>query len=116
MPFAQTAKKVKGKLLLDSRAGLLKGGEGGAVVVPGQPEKSRLIEAIGYKNVDLQMPPRAKLPDAVIADFTAWVKMGAPWGKEIGRQRTATSTSSTWPNANRSTGPGGRSASTSRPW
>jgi Protein of unknown function (DUF1549)/Planctomycete cytochrome C len=79
---AQDAKKVKGGLLLDSRAGLLKGGEGGIVVVPGQPEKSRLIEAIHYKNVDLQMPPRGKLPDAVIADLTAWVKMGAPWGDE----------------------------------
>ena len=24
------------------------------------------------------MPPKAKLPDAVVADFEAWVKMGAP--------------------------------------
>ncbi len=79
---SQEAKKVKGKLLLDSRTELLKGGEGGLVVVAGHPEKSRLIEAILYKNVDLQMPPRAKLPDAVIADLTAWVKMGAPWGVE----------------------------------
>jgi hypothetical protein len=73
------AKKLKGGLLLDSRDGLLKGGEGGPVLVPGRPEKSRLVEAIGYKNPDLQMPPRSKLPDAAIADLTAWVRMGAPW-------------------------------------
>jgi hypothetical protein len=76
------AKKLKGELLLDSRAGLLKGGEGGRVIVPGQPDNSRLIEAISYKNPDLQMPPRGKLPDGAIAELTAWVKMGAPWPKE----------------------------------
>jgi hypothetical protein len=73
------AEKLKGELLLDSRAGLLKGGENGPVVVPGEPEKSRLIIAVRYKNVDLQMPKRGKLPDAVLADLTAWVAMGAPW-------------------------------------
>src|SRR4051812_24702964 len=52
------AKKLKGELLLDSQAGLLKGGEGGPVVIPRHPEKSRLIEALHYKNVDMQMPPK----------------------------------------------------------
>ena len=86
------AKKLKGGLLLDSPAHLLKGGDSGKpAVVAGQPEKSKLIEAIGYENVDLQMPPRAKLPDAVIADLTAWVKMGAPWGKDLGPKSGVTS-------------------------
>jgi hypothetical protein len=79
---AATGTKVKGGLLMDSRAALLKGGDTGPVLVPGSPEKSRVIEAIGYKNVDRQMPPKGKLPDAVIADLTAWVKMGAPWPRE----------------------------------
>jgi hypothetical protein len=83
------AKKVKGGLLLDSRAGILKGGDNGSVIVPRSPEKSRLIEAVGYKNVDLQMPPKGKLPDAVIADLTAWVRMGAPWPAEAGPNTTA---------------------------
>src|SRR5260370_8590115 len=74
-----TAKKLKGKLLLDSREGILKGGESGPVVVPGKPEKSRLIQAIHYTDVDLMMPPNAKLPDAVIPDLTKWVKLGTPW-------------------------------------
>src|SRR5262249_52442451 len=79
---SESATKLKGSLLMDSRAALLKGGDTGLVLVPGSPEKSRLIEAIGYKNVDLQMPPKGKLPDGVIADLTAWVKMGAPWPRE----------------------------------
>ncbi len=76
------AKKLRGGLRLDSRARLLAGGDRGPAVVPGDPDKSLLLEAVGYKNPDLQMPKDGKLPDAAIADLTAWVKMGAPWGKE----------------------------------
>jgi cytochrome c553 len=77
-----SAKKLKAGLYLDSQKGLLKGGESGPALVPGAPEKSRLIEAVEYKNVDLQMPPKEKLGDQQIADLTQWVKMGAPWGKD----------------------------------
>jgi hypothetical protein len=79
---AATAKKVKGGLLLDSRAGMLEGGDNGPSIVPGDPDKSRLIEAIRYTRVDLKMPRQGKLPESVIADLTAWVKMGAPWPEE----------------------------------
>jgi cytochrome c553 len=78
------AKKLRGHLLLDNRAGLLKGGESGPVVVPGQPEDSRLIKAVGYQDDVLRMPPRGKLADEHIADLTAWVKMGAPWPDTAG--------------------------------
>jgi hypothetical protein len=78
------AKKLKGELRLDSRAAMLKGGESGPVLVPGRPDKSRLIEAVRYKNVELQMPPAGKLPEAVIADLAAWIKMGAPWATDSG--------------------------------
>jgi len=77
-----TAKKLKGGLAVDSRAALLEGGDNGPAIVPGDPEKSRLIEAIRYMKVDLKMPKKGKLPDAVIADLTAWVKMGVPWPDE----------------------------------
>lgn len=72
------SKKVKGELLLDTREGLLKGGAGGPVLVPGAPDKSRLIEAVRYDNPDLQMPPKEKLSATQIADLIAWTKMGAP--------------------------------------
>ena len=57
-----TAKKLKGGLLLDSRAGMLQGGDNGPALVPGQPDKSRLIEAVRYMNVDLQMPRNGQAP------------------------------------------------------
>src|SRR5258708_20642098 len=64
------AKKPKGGLLLDNRPGLLKGGDNGPALVPGQPEKSRLIEALRVKNADLQMPPKGKLPTALSSAVT----------------------------------------------
>jgi cytochrome c553 len=76
------AKKLKANLYLDSRDGMLQGGDTGVAIVLGEPEKSRLVEAIRYTNADLQMPPKQKLPDAVIADFIEWIKLGAPWPKE----------------------------------
>ena len=86
------AKKLRGGLRLDSREAMLAGGDSGPALTPGQPDKSRLIEAVTYKNVELQMPPRGKLPDAAIADLTTWVKLGAPWpqagGSPRGRSRT----------------------------
>ena len=70
------AKSVKGGLLLDSRAGVRTGGDSGAAVIPGNVDESLLLSAISYE--DYEMPPKGKLPDSVVADFTRWVQMGAP--------------------------------------
>jgi cytochrome c553 len=75
---ASGAEKVKGGLLVDSRDGLRKGGDTGPAVVPGDLDESLLITAIRYNDDSLQMPPKTKLADEVIADFEKWVKMGAP--------------------------------------
>jgi mono/diheme cytochrome c family protein len=73
------SEKVKGGLRLDTREGLLKGGENGPSIVPGDPENSLLIKAVRYTDKDLQMPPKdKKLTEAQIADLVTWVKMGAP--------------------------------------
>jgi hypothetical protein len=71
-------KKQKGGLRLDSAAAVRAGGDSGAVLVAGQPEKSLLIKVVTWSDPDLQMPPKNKLPDAEIAALTEWVKMGAP--------------------------------------
>lgn len=76
-----TGEKVKGGLLMDSREDLLKGGDTGSALVPGDPEKSLLITAVHYTNEDLMMPPKTKLPAKEVADLTAWVKAGAVWPK-----------------------------------
>ncbi len=74
--------KTKGALTLDTAEGLLKGGEDGPIVVPGDPAKSLLIKAVSYTDPDLAMPPEKdggkKLADEEIAALTQWVKMGAP--------------------------------------
>src|SRR5437016_1633674 len=54
------AEKVKGGFLLDTREHLLKGGETGPAIVPGQPDKSLLIKAVRYTDENLQMPPKGK--------------------------------------------------------
>lgn len=71
------SEKVKGGLLLDSRDGLLKGGDSGPALVPGDPDKSRLIVAVRHTDPDLQMP-KEKLPESEIAALEQWVRMGAP--------------------------------------
>ncbi|NIP93942.1 MAG: DUF1549 domain-containing protein, partial [Akkermansiaceae bacterium] len=71
--------KTKGGLVLDHRAGLMKGGDSGPVIVPGDPAKSLLMVAIRHEREDLEMPKAgAKLEDEIIADFAKWIEMGAP--------------------------------------
>ncbi|HVT72605.1 MAG TPA: PSD1 and planctomycete cytochrome C domain-containing protein [Lacunisphaera sp.] len=75
------ADRIKGHLLLDSRDGILLGGNTGPAVVPGKPDDSLLIAAVRYTDEDLQMPPPnhgGKLTTAQIADLTEWVRRGAP--------------------------------------
>ena len=69
---------LMGKLQLDTREGVQRGGSRGSVVVEGRPDQSMLIEALEYTNPNLQMPPAGKLPDEVISDFVQWVALGAP--------------------------------------
>jgi mono/diheme cytochrome c family protein len=78
------APKLKGGLSVESREALIKGGETGPAIVPGQPDTSLLIKAVEYKDADLQMPPKDKrLSDEQIADLKNWVKMGAPFSKAL---------------------------------
>jgi hypothetical protein len=71
-------KKKKGGLQLDTKQGLLKGGDNGPALVAGDVDKSLIIKAVHYKDENLQMPPDGKLSAAQIADLEAWIKMGAP--------------------------------------
>ena len=70
------SKELGGKLRLDHRAGVLKGGETGPAIVPGNPKASLLLAAIEYRG-GLEMPPDKKLPAEVIKDFRTWIGRGA---------------------------------------
>jgi hypothetical protein len=67
-----------GGLRVDARESLLKGGKSGPALVPGDPEKSLLVQAVRQTG-DLKMPKGGKLKPAEVAALAEWVKMGAPW-------------------------------------
>ena len=67
-------------LRVDSREALLKGGESGAAILPGDPENSRLIKLL--RGEPLLMPPTGRLSDERIAALGKWIKMGAPWPED----------------------------------
>jgi hypothetical protein len=56
-----------GGLRLDSRDGILKGGRSGPAIVPGDPEKSLLIEAVRQTSETLKMPKGGRLAPSEIA-------------------------------------------------
>lgn len=74
-----SSKSADGSLELDHRNGFLKGGDGGAIITPGDPNSSRLIAILRHDIPGMKMPQGgAKLDQAVIADFEKWIAMGAP--------------------------------------
>src|SRR3954451_11335868 len=72
--------KPMGGLALDSRAGMLRGGQSGVPsIVPGNPEESLLLKAVRGSNKNLQMPAGGKALDPrEIDNLAAWIRMGAP--------------------------------------
>jgi hypothetical protein len=71
-------KSPMGGLVLDTKAGTKNGGNGGPIIVAGDPKSSRLLKALSYNETDLRMPPTGKLPDEKIAAFEKWIAAGAP--------------------------------------
>ena len=101
------SKSPMGGLVLDTKSGLRQGGNGGPVIVPGDPASSRLLKALTYNQTDLRMPPTGKLPDEKIAAFEKWIAAGAP----DPREETAGSTRAASPTAKK-----GMDIETGRKW
>ncbi|MEL7337161.1 MAG: DUF1549 domain-containing protein, partial [Planctomycetota bacterium] len=66
----------RGGLLLDTRQGLLQGGDAGPAIVPGNLDDSLLWDVINWQGYE--MPPSQQMPASVIANFKKWIEMGAP--------------------------------------
>src|SRR5438045_8249765 len=66
------ADKIKAGFVLDSREGLLKGGDTGPAVIPGDSDKSLLMKAVRRESEDLQMPPKKTLTQSEIAVLASW--------------------------------------------
>ncbi len=76
------ASKVKGGLRLDHIDLILKGGDTGPALVIAKPSESLILEAIGYDKPDFQMPPKEKMSQQVVDDFSQWISEGAIWPDE----------------------------------
>ncbi|HUU32743.1 MAG TPA: DUF1549 domain-containing protein, partial [Vicinamibacterales bacterium] len=78
--YACHTEAAMGGLRLDSREAMLRGGDTGAVLEPGQPDASTLIKVLQHATGFPAMPKgRAKLPQAEIDLLAEWVRAGAPW-------------------------------------
>jgi Protein of unknown function (DUF1549)/Protein of unknown function (DUF1553)/Planctomycete cytochrome C len=75
------AESQLGGLRLDSPEAMAKGGKRGPAVVPGDPDKSILVQAVRQSDPNLKMPLGGRLEDSEISELTAWVKAGAIWPK-----------------------------------
>jgi hypothetical protein len=88
-------KKSNSGLKVDSRAALVKGGDRGPAIVPGDPDGSLLVQAIRQSHDDVKMPPKRRLSDEVVSAFAKWVGDGAVWPQKnsppIGRQTGSSS-------------------------
>ncbi|HEY6400464.1 MAG TPA: DUF1549 domain-containing protein, partial [Blastocatellia bacterium] len=75
--------KQQSGLRLDHKAGAMKGGVGGAVIVPGSGATSELIRRVSSADKSEMMPPAGKrLTPREIALLKAWIDAGAPWPEE----------------------------------
>ncbi len=90
------AEEVEAGLYVDSRAGMIKGGESGPAVLAGNPNESLLIAAVNYEASE--MPPDRKLKPHQIDALTRWVEMGAPWPQVTSSPGVPAASETDWDN------------------
>ena len=78
----------RGGLNIETRAGMLKGGHDGSVLVPGDPARSLLVRLMRHEGpandpMPMPPPPRAKVSDADIAVVERWVRAGAMMPEDV---------------------------------
>jgi hypothetical protein len=81
-------KKQSAGLRLDTAAGMKQGADDGPVLVPGDPEKSRLVASVKRQG-EHAMPPKEALPPDAVAALTEWVKIGAPVPADLAKKPAA---------------------------
>lgn len=71
------AAKPADELNLTSYAGLMKGGDDGAVVIPGDPAGSSIVKYLRGLETPRMPLKQAPLPEATIQAVEAWIRAGA---------------------------------------
>ncbi len=77
---SSNAPAIFANLRLDSRQGVIQGGDAGPVVQPGEPAASKLVRLLHGDGP--QMPPTGKLAPEKIAVLERWIAIGLPWPEE----------------------------------
>jgi len=72
-------KEPKAGLTLTTLRGMLQGGDSGPALMPGNLNKSLIVEAVRYRNENMSMPPKKPLKPNEVKVIEEWVSMGAPW-------------------------------------
>ncbi len=76
--------KQKGGLRLDRKVDALRGGDGGASIVPGKPADSLLLKKVRSTDAGEQMPPDGdRLSEAQMKALTDWIADGAKWPESV---------------------------------
>ncbi len=90
-------KKQKSSLRVDSRKALLKGGDFGPAVIPGDPVSSHLIETLTTDDKDTRMPPKGEgLSLAEVETLKTWIAQGAIWPGQMAEITHEKVTSNHW--------------------
>ena len=72
--------KQEAAFRLDHKPSALRGGDFGAAIIPGKPERSRLMLAVRGVNSKMRMPRKGgPLSEKDIATLAAWISEGAEW-------------------------------------
>ena len=79
-----TGEKKKGGLAMNTRAELLKGGENGKVILPGNAAESLFHILAASEDDDEWMPPKGdRVPKEQLAILAQWINEGAKWPEGI---------------------------------
>ena len=92
-----STERAEGGLAVDQRDAFRKGGDRGAIVVPGKPTASRLLAILRHEVDGLRMPQDAgKLDNKVVGDFEKWISMGAPDPRDQAPSADELATATAW--------------------
>jgi len=69
---------------LSTRESLLRGGDRGPAVIPGDPKGSMLYRLIGHEQEPHMPHQAAKLAEPLIGEIAEWIKGGAPYDSPLG--------------------------------
>ena len=75
---ASDSEKIRVGFLLDSKPAMLRGGDSGMAIVPGDAEGSRLVHMVRQDPDYESMPPKYKLAQDEIDTLVSWINRGAP--------------------------------------